>query len=72
MRTKSEINYDYQTIEISQSRVNKGLIALPRSLVGWFPDYNTTIRVYLGDSLSLTDRWVRVDLQGFLISNLSC
>lgn len=51
MRTKSEINYDYQTIEISQSRVNKGLIALPRSLTGWFPDHNTTIQVYLGDSL---------------------
>ena len=50
-RTKSALNYDYQTIEVSQSRVDKGLIALPRSLTGWFPDYNTTIRVYLGDSL---------------------
>ena len=50
MKTKSEINYDYQTIEISQSRIDKGLIALPRSLTGWFPDHHTTIRVYLGDS----------------------
>ena len=50
MKTESKINYDYQTIEISQSRVNKGLIALPRSLTGWFPDHNTTIQVYLGDS----------------------
>ena len=50
MKTKSEINYNYQTIKISQSRINKGLIALPRSLTRWFPDHNTTIRVYLGDS----------------------
>ena len=50
IKTKSEINYDYQTIEISQSRIDKGLIALPRSLTGWFPDHHTTIRVYLGDS----------------------
>ena len=52
MRTKSALNYNYQTIEVSQSRVDKGLIALPRSLTGWFPNYNTTIRVYLGDSLT--------------------
>ena len=50
MKTKSEINYNYQTIKISQSRINRGLIALPRSLTRWFPDHNTTIRVYLGDS----------------------
>ena len=51
MKTKSEINYSYQTIKISQGRIDKGLIALPRSLMGWFPDHNTTIRVYLRDSL---------------------
>ena len=50
MRTKSEINYNYQTIKISQSPIDRGLIALPRSLTRWFPDHNTTIRVYLGDS----------------------
>ena len=50
MKTKSDISYHYQTIKISQSRINRGLIALPRSLTDWFPDHNTTIRVYLGDS----------------------
>lgn len=50
MRTESALNYNYQTIQISQSRIDKGLVALPRALTGWFPDYNTTIQVYLGDS----------------------
>ncbi len=51
MKTRSKINYNYQTVKISQSRINRGLIALPRSLTRWFPDHNTTIRVYLGNSL---------------------
>jgi hypothetical protein len=51
MKAKSEINYNYQTVKISQSRIDRGLIALPRSLAGWFPDHNTTIQVYLGNSL---------------------
>ena len=58
MKTRSKINYNYQTVKISQSRIDRGLIALPRSLAGtdWFPDYNTTIQVYLGNSLIPEDK----------------
>ena len=50
IRSKSQINYDYATIRVTQSRIDKGLIAFPVSLAGWFPDRNETIQVYLDDS----------------------
>lgn len=49
-RSKSQINYSYATIKITQSRVDKGLIAIPITLAKWFPDHNETIQVYLNDS----------------------
>ena len=56
MKTRSKINYNYQTIKISQSRIDRGLVALPRSLAGWFPDHNTTIQVYFGDLSTPEDK----------------
>lgn len=50
VRSKSQISYDYVTISITQSRIDKGLIAFPRSLVEWFPTRNETIQVYLDES----------------------
>ena len=50
MRSKSQINYSYATIRITQSRIDKGLIAIPVALAEWFPDHNETIEVYLNDS----------------------
>jgi hypothetical protein len=50
MQSKSEINYSYATIKITQSRIDKGLIAIPVSLVKWFPNKNDTIQVHLSDS----------------------
>ncbi len=51
IETKSPINYNYATTRITQSRLNKGLLAIPVSLADrWFPDINTTIKVYLGNS----------------------
>lgn len=50
IQSKSGINYSYATIEITQSRVDKGLIAIPVALAKWFPDKNETIQVYLSDS----------------------
>jgi hypothetical protein len=47
---KSTIQYNYSTIKITQSRIDKGLIAIPRSLIEWFPKQNTEIQIYLGDS----------------------
>jgi len=50
VRSKSRITYPYATIRITQSRIDKGLIAIPMALTGWFPNYNKTIEVYLNDS----------------------
>ena len=50
IRSKSPISYKYATIRITQSRIDKGLIAIPVSLAQWFPNHNETIQVYLNDS----------------------
>lgn len=50
IRSKSQISYSYATIKITQSRIDKGLIAIPVSLAGWFPNHNATIQIYLNDS----------------------
>jgi len=50
IQSRSTINYSYATIKITQSRIDKGLIAIPMALAEWFPDYNTAIQVYLDDS----------------------
>jgi len=48
--SKSEINYDYTTVKITQSRVEKGLVAIPIALAKWFPSHNAIIQVYFDDS----------------------
>lgn len=53
IKIESKINYSYATIKVTQSRINKGLIAIPVSLVRWFPDHKTTIRVFLDESAVL-------------------
>lgn len=50
IQSKSEINYSYATIKMTQSRIDKGLIAIPAGLSKWFPDKNDTIQVHLSDS----------------------
>lgn len=50
IRTRSKVNYSYATIKITQSRLDKGLIAIPISLTEWFPDKNDTVQVYLSNS----------------------
>jgi len=50
IRSDSKISYSYATIRLTQSRIDKGLIALPIALAKWFPDHNAHIQVYLGDS----------------------
>jgi hypothetical protein len=58
IQSKSKINYSYATIRITQSRLDKGLIAIPVSLAKWFPDHTETIQVYLNDSpLSQTKQY---------------
>jgi hypothetical protein len=50
IQSKSAVSYSYATIKITQSRIDKGLIAIPVSLAKWFPDKNDTIQVHLSDS----------------------
>lgn len=58
IQSKSKINYSYATIRITQSRLDKGLIAIPVSLSKWFPKHSTTIQVYLNNSpLSQTKQY---------------
>ena len=44
---RSDINYSYQTIKITKSRIDKGLLAIPRSIVDWFPENNKKIKIFL-------------------------
>lgn len=50
LRSNSPIPYSYATIRLTQSRIDKGLIAIPTPLAKWFPDRSTDIQVYLNDS----------------------
>jgi len=46
----SEINYSYVAVRITQGRLQKGLVALPRSLLHLFPKGDATIQVYFGNA----------------------
>jgi hypothetical protein len=50
VRSKSQVNYSYATIRLTQSRIDKGLIAIPVSLAEWFPDHSANIEIHLNDS----------------------
>lgn len=50
IKVTSPINYNYATIKITQSRLDKGLIAIPMSLARWFPAQNTRIQILLDDA----------------------
>ena len=46
----SQVNYSYATIKVTQSRLDKGLLAIPAGLTEWFPKQNQTIQVHLSSS----------------------
>lgn len=50
IRSKSKINYDYVTVRITRSRIDKGLIAIPVSLTKWFPKQSGIVNIYFDDS----------------------
>jgi len=47
-KIKSKIPYNYKTIKITQSRLNKGLLAAPVSLIDYFPKQKGKIYVATG------------------------
>ncbi len=46
----SPINYSYATIKLTQSRIDKGLIAIPKGLAPHFPSQNANIQIHLNES----------------------
>ncbi len=48
-KVKSEIGYGYVTIKITRSRINKGLLAIPVSLLDRFPKEKRKITIFFDD-----------------------
>jgi len=51
LKTESKINYDYQTIKITQSRIKKGLLAIPKVFSPFLPKSNRKIKMFFDDSI---------------------
>lgn len=51
----SKIEYDYFTIKVTQSRINKGLLAIPVSLIDVFPKNKQKIKVYFNNSTNYSE-----------------
>lgn len=47
-KTASKIPFNYKTIKITQSRLNKGLLAIPVSLIDYFPKQKGKIHIAIG------------------------
>jgi len=54
--TGSRIPYNYRTIRITQSRIAKGLLAVPVSLIDYFPKNKTRVYVTFGESHQLNPK----------------
>ncbi|MBI4726352.1 HNH endonuclease [candidate division TA06 bacterium] len=51
IKAHSETGYSYSTIKLTQSRIDKGLLAIPKALTNWFPKENTKIQVFIDDNI---------------------
>lgn len=49
-KTASKIPFSYKTIKLTQSRLNKGLLAIPVSLIDYFPKQKGKIYIATGTS----------------------
>ena len=47
-KIKSKIPFNYKTIKVTQSRLNKGLLAVPVSLIDYFPKQKGEIYIAAG------------------------
>jgi hypothetical protein len=48
-KVKNEIGYSYVTIKTTRSRINKGLLAIPVSLLDRFPNEKRKITIFFDD-----------------------
>ena len=46
---KSQVPFNYRTIRVTQSRIDKGLLAIPVSLIDYFPQKRGKIHIAFGD-----------------------
>ena len=46
--TESAAPFAYKTIRVTQGRIDKGLLAIPRTLLGYFPNSGRLVDVLLG------------------------
>ncbi|MEK6765852.1 MAG: HNH endonuclease signature motif containing protein [Planctomycetota bacterium] len=51
---ESKLPFNYKTIKITQSRIDKGLLAIPVSLIDYFPKHKTKIYMAYGDNSKAT------------------
>lgn len=55
-KIESKLPFNYKTIKITQSRIDKGLLAIPVSLIDYFPKKKTTVEVALGNVAKLSPK----------------
>jgi hypothetical protein len=54
--TESALPFTYKTIRLTQSRLNKGLLAVPVTLLDYFPKKRTTVDVFMGTSSTAVEK----------------
>lgn len=54
--SESKVPFNYKTIKVTQSRINKGLLAIPVSLVSCFPRSKTKIYIAFSKSLKASPK----------------
>lgn len=67
VQINSEIDYNYITIKATQSRIDKGLLTVPVSLIDYFPNKKQQIKVYFDDKNS-----VQLNFTPYLSSSREC
>ena len=51
--TESRLSFSYKTIKVTRSRINKGLLAIPVSLIDYFPKDKNTILIATGTDIKM-------------------
>ncbi len=64
----SEIEYNYSTIKLTTSRINKGLLAIPVSVLEMFPKEKRKIKIYF----DANEKYVEVNFTPYSSSSREC
>lgn len=67
-KIKSKIPFNYKTIRVTQSRLNKGLLAIPVSLIDYFPKQKGKIYMVMGTN----DRIIAKTFTPYTSSSREC